>query len=210
MISRSVVLLTGPVAALTLASCSASSSGSTSRATTSTSTSTSTSASTSTGTGAKAAPAASGSVTVGAAPGSIPVIAEQKGLPVRIDTSSGFTTADSVTVGVSSLKLDPNGKTMTLRLVFTPSITSTTNPANTMSLFATGGSYPILLDRTHLKRYRVIGVGNYASDSSTTRAGNGRSMEAWFGFAAPQDDVSSLELTVNSSWPSFLNVPVEK
>jgi hypothetical protein len=160
-------------------------------------------------TGSAAAPAPSGNVSVEAAAGSIPVIAEQKGLPVRIDTGS-FTSEDSVTVGVNSLKVDPNGTTMTLRLVFTPSIRSTTDPAKTMSLFATSGSYPVLLDRTHLKRYRVINYGNYGSDSSDTKATDGKSFEAWFGFAAPQDSVSALELSVNASWPAFLNVPVQR
>ena len=190
MISRSVALVTVTVAAMALAGCSGSSSAAT-------------------GSTAGSTTAATGTVSIGAAPGSLPVIAEQKDLPVRTD-AGGFTAEDSVTVGVSSLKLDPNGTTMTLRLVFTPSIHSTTDPTKAMSLFSTDGSYPVLLDRTHLKRYRVIGSGNYGSSALDTKATSGKSFEAWFGFAAPQDSVSSLELTVNSSWPSFLNVPVQR
>jgi hypothetical protein len=155
---------------------------------------------------------ASGSQTAGVAPAaaSIPVIAEQKDLPV-----SHQEPGDKVTVGLRSLKVDPNGRTMTLRLVFTPHFASK-GPAETVTLSDLNGAFyvlPTLLDRVNLKRYSVLSGGSsggWYESGSFTGAPNGHPFEAWFGFAAPRDPVSTLEVSVLDEWRPFTDVPVQR
>jgi len=137
--------------------------------------------------------------------GSIPVIAEQRDLPVGTDGQ------DTVTVGIKSLSTSADGKTMVLWLVFTPQFGSL-EADDTVSLFNLNDPMymlPVLLDRQNLKRYTVVSQDStWYTSASDTAATNGRSFEAWFLFSAPQDDVSTLELKVTDQWPSFLDVPV--
>ena len=170
---------------------------------------------------AGAAPAASGTVaapsvgTGSAAAGSIPVIIEQIDLPA-VDVTGKLNSGDTVTAGIRSLTVDPNGKTMTLRLVFTPRLGSKqpTDKVRLYDLFV-GTSLnfaPYLLDRTNLKRYDMIrseGAQPMASDLSTGGV-NGGSFEAWAVYAAPQDPVTSLEVSVRDNWAPFTNVPVSR
>jgi hypothetical protein len=159
------------------------------------------------------APTSVGAVATSPAPvstsaGSIPVIAEQKNLAVP--NHSG----DTMTVGVRSLTIDPNGTTMTLRLVFTPQFAS--KPGQTVTLGDLApGTYvlPSLLDRIHLERYDVIGAADgrgFLESPVGTGASNGVPFEAWFVFAAPRDPVSTLEVSVLDAWPPFPNVPVQR
>lgn len=149
--------------------------------------------------------------------GSIPVIAEQKDLPT-VDVAGSFTPGDSLTIGIRSLKVDPNGRTMTLRLVFTPKLASKSDANAKVRLYdlfvgGGGGNFdPSLLDRANLKKYNVIrsvGAQPLASDLNTGGPNN-NSFEAWAVYAAPQDPVSTLEVSVKDLWPVFTDVPVTR
>jgi hypothetical protein len=145
---------------------------------------------------------------VGPTASSVPVIAVQRNLPVPNQNG------DTMTVGVRSLTVDPNGTTMTLRLVFTPQFSSKPDQDVTLGDLAPGTYVrPDLLDRAHLKRYDVIAANDkngFLESASGTGAPNGQSFEAWFVYAAPQDQVSSLEVSVLDSWPPFPSVPVQR
>ena len=154
-------------------------------------------------------PAQSPEAVLGVAAGSVPVIAELKGL--AIPDAPG----DAMTVGVKSLRLDANGKTITLRLVFTPAFSSVDPGAVVRLADITPGRQvlPVLLDRAHLKRYRVLGRDDrtgWLSTDGSAGAVDGRSFEAWFVFAAPQDPVSVVEVSVIDAWPPFTDVPVQR
>jgi hypothetical protein len=157
------------------------------------------------GGGGTAAPTAAGS-----APASPvgPIVAEQKNLPMPNRTG------DTMSVAVRSLSVDPNGTTMTLRLVFTPQFASKPDVNITLADLAPG-SYlrPSLLDRVHLKRYDVIAAADrngFLESDAGTGAPNGVPFEAWFVYAAPQDQISTLEVSVLDSWPPFVDVPVRR
>lgn len=146
-------------------------------------------------------------------PRSIPVIAEQEDLQTTSTTGKQIP-GDTVTIGIRSLTVDPNGKTMTLRLVITPKIGSepATASVSLYDLFVggTGLFGPFLLDRTNLKRYDVLRTAGYQPMVSelATGAPNGTPFEAWAVFAAPQDQVDTLDVSVKDLWPPFANVPV--
>ncbi len=157
------------------------------------------------GTGART----SGAGAAGAATSTPTVTVEQKNLAVR------GRPADKVDVGLESLKIDPGGRTMTLRLVFTPHFT-TKGPQDTVTLSDLDDPnyvLPTILDREHLKAYSVLsGSGNvrWYESPSGTGAQNGHPFEAWFGFAAPQDPVTALEVSVLDSWPPFTQVAIQR
>jgi hypothetical protein len=190
-----IVLLAVIVGLVALAGCSSSSNGKASPAP---------SHSASTGPSSVTTPVASAGTSSPAGP----VIAEQKNLAVPNQTG------DSMTVGVRSLTVDPGGKTMTLRLEFTPQFTSKPDQDVTLGDLLPGTYVrPALLDRVHLKRYDVIAAtdqNGFLESPSGTGAPNGTPFEAWFVYAAPQDQVSSLELSVLDSWPPFTGIPVQR
>lgn len=198
---------------LVLAGCSSSGGNSTPAATTNSATA----GSGASGSASAVAPesAAVGVGSGGGPAGSIPVIVEQKDLPA-LDVSGKLPSGDTVTVGIRSLAVDPNGKTMTLRVVLTPKLSSKTPDAQVRvyDLFAgtTVNFSPYLLDRRNLKRYDVIRSAAFQPMSSglTPGAVNGNSIETWAVYAAPQDPVSSLEVDVRDNWAPFTNVPVTR
>lgn len=138
-------------------------------------------------------------------PGSVPVIAEQSDLLVDDDGE------DTVTVGLSSLTVSADGKTMVLWLVFTPHFGSreSDDMVTLYDLDQPSFFLPVLTDRRNLKRYNVIRQdGNWWTSDTNEGATNGRSFRAWFVFAAPQDDISTLDIKMTDEWPSFLDVPI--
>jgi hypothetical protein len=183
---RLVVLVVAP--ALALIGCSSVASGDTSEA---------------------ASAHTSGTSTAAAADTSRPVIAEQKSLTVPGRPQ------DKVDVGLEQIKVDPGGRTMTLRLVFTPHFT-TKGPQETVTQYDLHPGWfmlPTLLDREHLKEYSVLsgsGAIRWYESASGTGAQNGHPFESWFSFAAPQDPVTSLEVSVLDSWPPFTDVAVQR
>lgn len=118
---------------------------------------------------------------------------------------------DQLTLGVQSLRVQ--GKVMVLRMVVTPHLASQP-PTESVSLFKALGDHlfrPTLVDRTNLKEYSPIGSGQtWVSDEIEVSAVNGSPMPAWAYFAAPQDDISVIDLRLSDGWPGFTDVPIER
>ncbi len=112
-------------------------------------------------------------------------------------------TKDEVRVGVESLTV--HGDTTELRLVFTPQYSEDTK--DTVSVFSMVGETVgglDLIDRENLKEYRT----GYTSDWTEARAGRGQSVGFTAFFAAPEDDISSIDVKVSDAWPVFEDVPL--
>jgi len=142
---------------------------------------------------------------------SVPSAADAADAP-PVATGVG-TLADSrgtVDVAVRSLTLDPNGTTMTLRVDFTPHLTDG-DGSMTLSMINDGWFVlPVLLDRRNLKRYSVV-EGEGAQDWLTNkdaRTRDGEPLASWFVFAAPEDDVDELALTIDEWGFEAPRVPV--
>ena len=119
---------------------------------------------------------------------------------------------DTVEFGLQSLTVE--GSIATLRLVVTPRFKSE-SADETISLFdiygaVNGGIY--LLDRKNLKRYDVVrnGPKKFESDSVDTKTVNGTPMAVYAVFAAPQDEIATIDVFVADYWPAFKNVPVKR
>ncbi|WP_028046146.1 hypothetical protein [Cellulomonas sp. URHE0023] len=116
---------------------------------------------------------------------------------------------DTVRVGIESLTV--HGETMELRAVFTPDLPSKAAEKTWNLSDATPDWWtPTLTDREHLKEYFVLSnTGqDWATDrvyASTTPGGSIR-YQAWF--AAPQDEVATMDLQFQDGWASFENVPI--
>lgn len=117
---------------------------------------------------------------------------------------------DTVTIGIESLVA--HGKTMELRLVVTPDFASVAAEDDVSIYDTSSGSnwYPVLTDRDHLKQYYVLSETGlrWETDRVYASAVNGASVryQAWF--AAPEDDVDTLDLLLIDAWPQFEDVPV--
>lgn len=112
-------------------------------------------------------------------------------------------TKDEVRVGVESLTV--HGDTTELRLVFTPQYSESNK--DTVSVFSMVGETVgglDLIDRENLKEYRT----GYTSDWTEARAGRGQSVGFTAFFAAPEDDISSIDVKVSDAWPVFEDVPL--
>lgn len=119
---------------------------------------------------------------------------------------------DEVTVGVLSLRVE--GDVMVLRLAITPHFTSVddTDEVSLFEILQRTSFAPVLIDMEHLKEYSVIsetGQG-WTSGSARTRTANGTPMLAWAVFAAPEDDIDTINLRVTDWWPPFTDVPIER
>ena len=120
---------------------------------------------------------------------------------------------DTIDFGLQSLTVE--GSIATLRLVVTPRFKSE-SADETISLndiYGTGrylGFY--LLDRKNLKRYNVVRSGptEFASDELVTKTVNGTPMAVYAVFAAPQDEVPTIDVFMADYWPEFKNVPVKR
>lgn len=119
---------------------------------------------------------------------------------------------DGATIGVHSLEVD--GPVMTLRLFVTPEFSSV-SASDTVSLFnvwESNGPRPVLVDRANLKEYSPIRehIHEWTSDSVHTQAQNGSPMLAWMVYAAPEDDIESIDIRLNDSWPEFTDIPITR
>ena len=120
---------------------------------------------------------------------------------------------DTVDFGLQSLTVE--GSIATLRLVVTPRFKSE-SADETISLNDIYGSGKYLgfylLDRKNLKRYNVVRSGptEFASDGLDTKTVNGTPMAAYAVFAAPQDEVPTIDVFMADYWPEFKNVPVKR
>lgn len=122
---------------------------------------------------------------------------------------------DLTTVGLRSLRVE--GDVMVLELVVTPDFASVSD-SQTVSLHdiwqSVGGTFsPTLLDRDNLKRYTVVSGGpgrTFTSDSVFTRTVNGQPVRAYAVYAAPEDDIETIDVVLADVWPAFTDVPVER
>ncbi|WP_185972574.1 hypothetical protein [Georgenia yuyongxinii] len=117
---------------------------------------------------------------------------------------------DTVTVGLHSLVVD--GQVMTLNLYFTPEFSSASDDA-AISVFDMVGSGfgPTLVDRANLKEYTILSENittDWEADQVYTEATNGEPVLWWAGFAAPQDDIDTIDVRVLDELPEFTDVPI--
>lgn len=138
-----------------------------------------------------------------------PVLVEQTVVP---DPNSP---EDSATVGVQSLTVE--GPTMVLRLVVTPDFASESDSqaidlgeaVNVGVEFF--GVQLRLLDRENLKEYSVIHDGpKWWASPGEVSSTNGQPMYAFAVFAAPEDDIQTVDVVVDPSWPQFIDVPITR
>lgn len=121
-------------------------------------------------------------------------------------------TNDKVTVGVHSLVAD--GDTMKLTLVLTPDFASV-EESETVSIFKITDPWylsPRLIDRENHKEYSIV------SDSSNKRwqvdtmskTTNGEPIIWWGIYAAPEDDIDTVDLRVLGGMADFTQVPIRR
>lgn len=123
---------------------------------------------------------------------------------------------DQATVGIQSLTVE--GETMVLRLVITPDFASTSGSDTVMlgEALDTGSQFfgvnLRLLDRANLKEYSVIHTNSawWASGSTEVSALNGEPMYAFAVFAAPEDDIDTVDVRIHEQWPEFTDVPITR
>lgn len=116
----------------------------------------------------------------------------------------------TVDVDVRSLTLDDNGTTMTLRVDFTAHLTEPDGDATLSEVNNSFFLHPVLLDRQNLKRYSVIegeGSQDWLTNDDTT-APDGEPLHSWFVYAAPEDDVDEITVTIDEWGVEIPGVPV--
>lgn len=119
------------------------------------------------------------------------------------------------TVEVSVLSLKVQGEVMELRLALTPQLATTSGTGVVSQFQALGmtGFRPTLVDAGHLKEYNVLtstSAGQWASSDLNTKAQNGSPMLAYAWFAAPEDDIDTIDVRVTDFWPAFTDVPITR
>ncbi len=119
---------------------------------------------------------------------------------------------DTVDFGLQSLTVE--GSIATLRLVVTPHFKSESadKAISLYDIYKPSVLACYLLDRKNLKRYDIVRNGPtlFASDSVDTKTVNGTPMAAYAVFAAPQDEVPTIDVFMADYWPEFQNVPVKR
>lgn len=117
---------------------------------------------------------------------------------------------DKTTIGVQSLTVE--GKTMILRLVVTPEFASVSKSEEIRLDDAFDDEYkPRLIDRENLKVYSVISEAGTAFAAPYSRETvNFTPTQAWFAFAAPEDEIETIDLRVHPDWPEFLDIPITR
>ncbi|WP_043504007.1 hypothetical protein [Georgenia sp. SUBG003] len=120
---------------------------------------------------------------------------------------------DSATIGVHSLVVE--GAVMTLRLVFTPDFSSVSDAeeVNIYDIVGHAGRFaPTLVDRENLKEYDVVGGAptEWSSDTVHTMVTNGEPVVWWGVYAAPEDDIDTVDIRVLDELPEFTDVPITR
>ncbi len=120
--------------------------------------------------------------------------------------------SDTFTVNLHSLTLD--GEYLLLHLSFTPHV-SDDSEFSIFDMNARAVLEPLLSDVTNFKAYSPISETSSARQAwatSTTnsdpKAGDGQTLMYWAYFAAPVDDVQSLDLAVTGAGLQFENVQI--
>ena len=121
-------------------------------------------------------------------------------------------TEDTATIGVLDLTVD--GDVQVLRLAITPHFTSVgdSEKVTVYDVWGQDSFRPQLMDMANLKVYSPISdTGqNWTSDSVYTRTMNGEPMLAWAVYAAPEDDIDTVDIVLHEGWPQFTDVPVTR
>ena len=71
---------------------------------------------------------------------------------------------------------------------------------------------PTLVDRDNLKEYDIVGGAptEWSSDTVYTKVTNGDPMVWWGVYAAPQDDIDTVDIRVLDELPEFTDVPITR
>lgn len=129
---------------------------------------------------------------------------------VKQDVKVPGSNEDKVTVAIHSLEVE--GKTQTLTLVVTPHFQSVEDDAAISIYDAWGenGFAPQLIDTDNLKVYSPISdtYDEWTSDSVFTETTNNQPVTAWAVFKAPENDIDSVDIRLQESWPKFTDVPI--
>ncbi|WFP17514.1 hypothetical protein [Citricoccus muralis] len=121
----------------------------------------------------------------------------------------------TITVGFHSLKV--RGETMELTLTYTPEFEGG-NSYNLWQLHSSDHSAvaPALFDRENLKRYDILRAGPewesgdvWNSSHLVTRLNSGDTQVYQATFAAPQDDIDTINVAVSAA-PEFEDVQIER
>lgn len=121
----------------------------------------------------------------------------------------------TITVGFHSLKV--RGETMELTLTYTPEFEGG-NSYNLWRLHSSDHSAvaPALFDRENLKRYDILRAGPewesgdvWNSSHLVTRLNSGDTQVYQATFAAPQDDIDTINVAVSAA-PEFEDVQIER
>lgn len=106
-------------------------------------------------------------------------------------------------VAVHHLTVD--GDFMEMELSFTPEF-----EGDAITTHAMMGHFfrPGLNDRENLKRYTVVDGWMSGSGAAGTRLESGQSIFRWYYFAAPEDDIDSINVTVIAGAAEIGNVPI--
>lgn len=130
---------------------------------------------------------------------------------VKQDVEVKGSEENTATIGVLSLKVE--GKVQTLRLAVTPHFDSADDDdqINIYKVWNERSFSPQLVDKDNLKVYSPIrnSLENWASDSFYTKTKNETPMEAWAVYAAPEDDIDTVDIRLTDEWPLFTDVPID-
>lgn len=111
-----------------------------------------------------------------------------------------------VRVEVQSLTVD--GLVMELRVALTPLGGDEKDDEGKISIYDMVDAYPVLSDVEHLKQYSLLKGWETDVVFAKTVVGEPILYQMWF--AAPQDDVATLDLVISPEWPTVLDVPVSR
>lgn len=118
---------------------------------------------------------------------------------------------NTATIGVLSLKVE--GKVQTLRLAVTPHFDSADDDEqiNIYEVWNERSFSPQLVDKDNLKVYSPIKNSSqkWTSNSFYTQTKNETPMEVWVVYAAPEDDIDTVDIRLADEWPLFTDVPID-
>lgn len=132
----------------------------------------------------------------------------------------GSSEGSTVTVGVRQLTVE--GSTMILELVLTPNGSGSEADASWMVYDLAGGARlePVLNDRSNLKQYILLNDSSGGTDSSqdwatdtgpgAPRVTSGETTVWWGYYAAPEDDIDAISVSVLPGAVELADVPIER
>ncbi|WP_349827004.1 hypothetical protein [Brevibacterium litoralis] len=126
-------------------------------------------------------------------------------------------TEQSMTIDVLSLEVEEGGQLMTLRLALTPQ-DGDIGDSDEISGYEMESMVGVsnfegavkLIDRSNLKQYSVVrgDPGPMSTELYNIDGVNGETFIWWGTFAAPADEIGSLDLHISDDLPDFTDVPI--